>query len=95
MNSVQSYKLNKKKRWIDHQLAQKLLVYCRSDNHLIVIKKVKIIDDKLVAINGATKTILKTQPIYATYSDITNPVGTFREEPLDAAEYVDLICGCF
>lgn len=94
MNSVQEYKLQKKQRWINHQLAQGMIVFCYSNNRLVVIKKVKKTNDGLVAYNGPKSILLKTQPIYASKSDFVNPVGVFRDEPLEVAEYVDLICKC-
>lgn len=93
-NTVISYQLRKKKNWVDHQLAQKMIVYCYVDNRLIVIKRVKIKNGSLVVINGEQETIIKGQPIYATKTDFVNPVGTFRDKPLDVAEYVDLLCRC-
>ena len=95
MDSVQSYRLQKKQGWINHQLAQGMTVYCYSNNRLIVIKRVKQTNEGLVAYNGPKSILLKSQPIYASKSDFVNPVGTFRDEPLEAAEYVDLICKCF
>ena len=94
MNSVIQYKLEKKLRWINHQIAQKMLVYCYSNNRLVVIKQAKLTEDGIRVINKDQNILLKNQPIYSTKVDITNPVGTFRDRSLDVAEYVDLIVKC-
>lgn len=93
MDSVTHYKLQKKQRWIHHQLAQRMLVTCRFNNRLTVVKKVTLTEKGLI-VNGDPSKVLKTQPLYASHTDPTNPVGTFRDESLDVAEYVDLICKC-
>lgn len=93
-DSVKDYQLKKKANWINHQLAQKLIVYCYVDNRLVVIRRVKFDRDSLVVMNRGRKITLKGQPIYATKNDFVNPVGTFRDKPLNVAEYVDLICRC-
>ena len=96
-NKVQSYKNNKKKRWIEYQLKQNMLVTCYSNNRLIVIKRVKIKYDHVVVFDASNqRTVLKNQPIRASRpADPTTPVGIFKDQPLDIAEYVELICKCF
>ena len=91
---VRRYKSQKKANWINHQLAQKLIVFCYINNRLVVIKRVKLEGDTLVVINGEQRLAVKNQPIYSARSDITNPVGVFRDQTLSAAESVDLICKC-
>jgi hypothetical protein len=90
---VKVYKSQKKANWINHQLAQKLIVFCYIDSRLVVIKRAKV-EDESVVINGEKNLKLKTQPIYSTKADITNPIGTFKEQPLSATESADLICKC-
>lgn len=98
MDSITLYKNRKKKHWIEHQLSQKMLVFCYSNNLLVVIRHITLErDGSLVAYSGNKTTTLTTQPIYSTYQqniDLTNPVGTFKDQPLSAAEYAELICKC-
>ena len=91
---VRRYKAQKKANWINHQLAQKLIVFCYINNRLVVIKRVKLEGNVLVVINGEQRLAVKNQPIYSARLDITNPIGTFRDKPLTATESADLICKC-
>ena len=91
---VKVYKSEKKANWINYQLAQHLLVYCRINGRVVVIKKAKQEGDSVV-INGNKNLKLENQTVYSSKrSDPTNPIGTFEDRTLNAAESVDLICRC-